>query len=93
MHSSAAGQSRNDTQLLKRGLTKKPMKFFWEEAIPVLSRSQSGDGSKPNDFSSSPWSKHEWDSEQGGYFQRTRRVSRALLQLDVPSHHSFERGT
>lgn len=28
VHNSAAGQSRNDTQLVNRGLTRKPIKFF-----------------------------------------------------------------
>ena len=36
VHSSAAGQSRNDTQLLKSGFTRKLMKFFWEVAMSVL---------------------------------------------------------
>lgn len=54
VHNSAAGQSRNDTQLVYRGLTRKPMKFFWEDAMSVLSRSHRGEGSRPRDFSSSP---------------------------------------
>lgn len=54
VHSSAAGQSRNETQLVKRGLTRKLMKFFCEGEISVLSRSHRGEGSSPRDFSSSP---------------------------------------